>query len=214
MGEQETEDREGAYDSGWDYDSSNDSEGTYATPHYTNETPTFEEDLTWEQEDLEEERREEDEVVSVSPERALPKAAVRQIPRPSVVDPQPPPWTEPTPSPIAMEEQEEEDGEEEDPSVDTDATEDYSWLWRQEGHDYRERASYFRPVGRFATRALVPNPWRERVASKAMPKQGAGRGRSRAGRASGRGRASFGGRASLETQLEMAADGEQQVACL
>eukprot|EP00971_Amphidinium_carterae_P111479 2207722-Amphidinium_carterae.1 len=36
-------------------DSSNDSEGTYATPQFTNDTPTWEEDLTWEQEDLEEE---------------------------------------------------------------------------------------------------------------------------------------------------------------
>eukprot|EP00971_Amphidinium_carterae_P212566 4218472-Amphidinium_carterae.1 len=40
-----------AYEQG----SSNDSEGTYATPQHTNETPTLEEDLTWEQEDLEEE---------------------------------------------------------------------------------------------------------------------------------------------------------------
>eukprot|EP00971_Amphidinium_carterae_P172123 3412543-Amphidinium_carterae.1 len=37
------------------HEPSDDSEGTYATPHWTNETTTFEEDLTWEQEDLEEE---------------------------------------------------------------------------------------------------------------------------------------------------------------
>eukprot|EP00971_Amphidinium_carterae_P125552 2487463-Amphidinium_carterae.1 len=67
-------------------ESSDDSEGTYATPQWTNETPTFEEDLTWEQEDLEEEARERDEVTSVSPED------VRQLARPSVVNPQPPPW--------------------------------------------------------------------------------------------------------------------------
>eukprot|EP00971_Amphidinium_carterae_P186771 3707383-Amphidinium_carterae.1 len=59
-------------------DSSNDSEGTYATPQFTNDTPTWEEDLTWEQGDQEEERRERDEVASVSPED------VRQLPRPSV----------------------------------------------------------------------------------------------------------------------------------
>eukprot|EP00971_Amphidinium_carterae_P122411 2423800-Amphidinium_carterae.1 len=48
---------ENPYD--YDYDDmSNDSEGTYLTPDLTNETPTLEEDLTWEQEDLEEERRE------------------------------------------------------------------------------------------------------------------------------------------------------------
>eukprot|EP00971_Amphidinium_carterae_P206652 4100320-Amphidinium_carterae.2 len=35
--------------------SSDDSEGTYATPQWADETPTFEEDLTWEQEDVEEE---------------------------------------------------------------------------------------------------------------------------------------------------------------
>eukprot|EP00971_Amphidinium_carterae_P012629 248589-Amphidinium_carterae.1 len=44
--------------------SSDDSEGTYATPQWADETPTFEEDLTWEQEDLEEEAREVDEVTS------------------------------------------------------------------------------------------------------------------------------------------------------
>eukprot|EP00971_Amphidinium_carterae_P280696 5572654-Amphidinium_carterae.2 len=49
-------------------DSSDDSEGTYLTPDLTNETPTWEEDLTWEQEDLEEEQREVDEVARASPE--------------------------------------------------------------------------------------------------------------------------------------------------
>eukprot|EP00971_Amphidinium_carterae_P220939 4386497-Amphidinium_carterae.2 len=89
-----------------------------------------------------------------------------------------------------MEEQEEEEAEEEEHSVDSDATEDYSWLWRQEGGQPHDRFSYFRPAGRFPTHSLVPNPWRERIAGKAMPKQGA-RGRGRAGIANGRGQGFF-----------------------
>eukprot|EP00971_Amphidinium_carterae_P133947 2654413-Amphidinium_carterae.1 len=46
-------------------ESSDDSEGTYATPQWTEETPTVEEELTWEQEDLEEEAREREEVSSL-----------------------------------------------------------------------------------------------------------------------------------------------------
>eukprot|EP00971_Amphidinium_carterae_P225638 4474811-Amphidinium_carterae.1 len=46
-------------------ESSNDSSGTYATPQWTNETPTVEEDLTWEQEDLEEEAREREEALNL-----------------------------------------------------------------------------------------------------------------------------------------------------
>eukprot|EP00971_Amphidinium_carterae_P122951 2433701-Amphidinium_carterae.1 len=48
-----------------DSESSNDSAGTYATPQWTEETPTVDEDLTWEQEDLEEEAREHAEVTSL-----------------------------------------------------------------------------------------------------------------------------------------------------
>eukprot|EP00971_Amphidinium_carterae_P028683 564706-Amphidinium_carterae.1 len=79
---------------------------------FTNDTSTWEEDLTWKQEDLEEESRERDEVASVSPED------VRQLPRPSVVNPQPPPWATPQP-----EVEEEEEEEEEMQSVDFNATE-------------------------------------------------------------------------------------------
>eukprot|EP00971_Amphidinium_carterae_P232133 4606559-Amphidinium_carterae.1 len=46
-------------------ESSNDSSGTYATPQWTDEAPTVEEDLTWEQEDLEEEHREHVEVLEL-----------------------------------------------------------------------------------------------------------------------------------------------------
>eukprot|EP00971_Amphidinium_carterae_P186639 3704874-Amphidinium_carterae.1 len=46
-------------------ESSNDSSGTYATPQWTDETPTVEEDLTWEQEDLEEEAREREDALNL-----------------------------------------------------------------------------------------------------------------------------------------------------
>eukprot|EP00971_Amphidinium_carterae_P177258 3515330-Amphidinium_carterae.2 len=122
-----------------EYEDDNDSQGTYLSPTLTNETPELEEDLTWEEEDLEEESRERDEVVSASPEparmrppyawaappvitkRPLPKAAVRQLPRPLVIDPRPPTWEEPTA---------EEQGEETDPNA--ESTEDYTWLWDHE----------------------------------------------------------------------------------
>eukprot|EP00971_Amphidinium_carterae_P115607 2289878-Amphidinium_carterae.1 len=68
-----------------------------------------------------------------------------------------------------------------------------------------------------STRALMPDQWSERIASKAMPRpKGKGKGakgarKSREGRASGSGRASIGGGVgSLETQFEAAADEEPQ----
>eukprot|EP00971_Amphidinium_carterae_P163339 3238719-Amphidinium_carterae.1 len=80
-------------------------------------------------------------------------------------------------------------------SVDSNATESYSWLWRQErstSSDYPDPSTTFQPAGRYPTRGLMPAPWRERIASKAMPRREKGKGKgARVGRASGRGRASF-----------------------
>eukprot|EP00971_Amphidinium_carterae_P246427 4894521-Amphidinium_carterae.2 len=149
------------------------------TTHRLQWTPELEEDLDWESEDLEEEQRERDEVVSVSPavvrmrppyawlaplvimQRPLAAVAVQQLPRPSVIAPQPPPWEEP------MAEVPDAEGEEEDDPA-TDTTEDYSWLWDQE---HGQRFSYFTPARRIPTEQLMGNPWTERIASKAMPKR-------------------------------------------
>eukprot|EP00971_Amphidinium_carterae_P187639 3724284-Amphidinium_carterae.2 len=108
---------------GYEDESSNDSEGTYHSPTPTDQTPELEEDLDWLDEDLEEEEREQEEVRLLPPfawlappviiERPLP-VAVKRLPRPSVVAPQPPAWEEP----MAAEVQE-EGGEEEEPVTHT-----------------------------------------------------------------------------------------------
>eukprot|EP00971_Amphidinium_carterae_P263798 5233750-Amphidinium_carterae.1 len=63
-------------------------------------------------------------------------------------------------------------------SADSNATEDYSWLWRQEGStpaDPTAPSSSFQPAGRYPSRGLMPAPWRERIASKAMPRREKGK---------------------------------------
>eukprot|EP00971_Amphidinium_carterae_P166734 3304223-Amphidinium_carterae.1 len=191
-------------------ESSDDSEGTYATPQWPDETPTFEEDLTWEQEDLEEEAREGDEVTSVSPENE-PYPPVTRVP----------PWllldgggdrrttsaadraaaaaaTPHRPNPMLGR----------------------SWLWGQDDdHEMHpdDPTNQIMGKGRLSTRLLMPDQWTDRVACKAMPKpwfgqhKGKGAGKSREGRASGSGTASIGGgTSSMTSQSEETADHEHQ----
>eukprot|EP00971_Amphidinium_carterae_P138090 2736682-Amphidinium_carterae.1 len=158
--EQEHEEQE---HEGQEHESSDDSEGTYATPQWPDETPTFEEDLTWEQEDLEEEARERDEVTSVSPET-----------EPSPPMPRVPPWllrdvTSDMNTTLAADRA----AAEAVAPLRANPMIGRSWLWGQaDDHEMHpdDPSQQIMGKGRLSTRLLMPDQWTDRVASKALPK--------------------------------------------